>query len=96
MANNFYGALALTGGGTGALDKINGSLLGDGDGALVIDATNDNAYLYTLNSSSGAAESSPDVMLIAATEGFTKNLNTMPTSSFSSISSPVLCNKLSV
>jgi hypothetical protein len=55
MANNFYGAIALTGGGAGALDAIDGSVLNDGDGALVLDATNDVAYTYTLNASSGAA-----------------------------------------
>jgi hypothetical protein len=62
MANNFYGAIALTGGGAGALDAIDGNVLADGDGALVIDATNDKSYFYTLNASSGAAESSPNII----------------------------------
>jgi hypothetical protein len=60
MATNFYGAIALTGGGTGALDKIDGTDLADGDGALVITATN--FYIYYLNASSGAGESSPDII----------------------------------
>jgi len=52
MASNFYGAIGLTGGGTGALDAIDGSILNDGDGALVVDAVNDKFYLYTLNATS--------------------------------------------
>jgi hypothetical protein len=62
MANKIYAAIALTGGGTGALDKINGGVLNDADCAVVIDAVNNKAYLYTLDASSGAAESSPDVI----------------------------------
>ena len=60
MAANFYGAIALIGGGTGALDKIDGADLADGDGAMVM--TNGTAYLYWLDADSGAAESSPDVI----------------------------------
>lgn len=62
MANNFYGAIGLIGGGTGSLDAIDGALLGDGDGALVIDATNDKVYTYTLNSIIGGSESSPSLI----------------------------------
>jgi hypothetical protein len=62
MANNFFGAIGLTGGGAGALDAIDGAIIADGDAALVIDSTNDKTYFYTLNSSSGAAESSPTVI----------------------------------
>lgn len=62
MASKGYGAIALTGGGTGALDKIDGSILNDGDVAKVTDAVNDIKYEYTLNASSGAAESSPLVI----------------------------------
>jgi len=62
MANSFYGASLLTGGGTGALDDINHNNLSDGDGAVVIDAVNDKAYFYTYNSSSSTAESVPDVI----------------------------------
>ena len=62
MASNFFGAIALTGGGTGSLDAINGNSLNDGDGAIVIEATLNTVYLYTLDSSSGASESSPDVI----------------------------------
>lgn len=60
MATNFYGAIALIGGGTGALDKIDGTDLANGDGALVITAAN--FYIFYLNASSGAGESSPDII----------------------------------
>lgn len=63
MANSFYGAIGLTGGGTGALDDINHNDLTDGDGAIVIDAVNDIVYIFTYNSSSSASESSPDVIV---------------------------------
>jgi hypothetical protein len=63
MATNFYGAIALTGGGSGSLDDINHNDLNDGDGAIVIDAVNDRIYAYTYNSSSSTAESSPDVIV---------------------------------
>ena len=53
---------ALTGGGSGALDKIDGGGLNDGDGAIVIDKTNNKAYFYTLDDSSGVAESSPSTI----------------------------------
>ena len=60
MASNFYGAIALIGGAAGALDAIDGTDLATGDGAYVITATG--FYIYYLNASSGAAESSPDVI----------------------------------
>lgn len=63
MASNFYGAIALTGGAEGALDRIDGALLSDADGSICIDATNDKVYFHTLNSSSGAGESSPDIIV---------------------------------
>jgi hypothetical protein len=59
-ASNFYGAVALTGGTSGALDDIDGSALATGDGAYVITSTA--FYIYYLNASSGATESSPDVI----------------------------------
>jgi len=57
-----FGAVALTGGSDGALDTIDGTDLIDGDFAIVVDATNDIVYHYTLNATSAAAESSPDVI----------------------------------
>ena len=60
MANKFYPAVALTGGGTGALDKIDGDSLSDLDAAIVV--TSNKAYFYTLDASSGASESSPGVI----------------------------------
>lgn len=67
MANNFYPAIALTGGGTGALDAIDGAGLADMDGALVI--TQAGTYIYTLDADSGAAENSPLVISPDANAG---------------------------
>lgn len=60
MANNFYGAILLTGGATGALDAIDGAGLVDLDAAIV--QTDGAVYFYHLDATSGAAESSPGVV----------------------------------
>ena len=60
MANNFYAAIGLIGGGIGALDNIDGLALADGDAATV--QTDGTVYFYHLDATSGAAESSPDVI----------------------------------
>lgn len=60
MANNFYGATSLTGGGTGALDAIDGTDLANLDAAFVV--TLSYIYFYSLDVDSGASESSPDVI----------------------------------
>jgi len=60
MANNWYPVSVLSGGGTGALDALDGDALNDGDRAIVITTTY--LYTYTLDATSGAAESSPDVI----------------------------------
>jgi len=57
MANYVYGAIALTGGGTGALDAIDGADLLDNDSAIVFTGTA--TYMYQLDSSSGASENEP-------------------------------------
>ena len=62
MANKAYAAIALTGGGTGALDTIDGAGLVDGDLALVVDAANNLVHFYTLNSSVGGASNSPTLI----------------------------------
>ncbi len=67
MANNFYGAIALTGGGTGALDKIDGDDLADLDAAFV--QVLGTFYAYTLDDDSGAAEDSPNVISPDANAG---------------------------
>lgn len=59
---NFFGAVALIGGADGALDDILDTDISDGDGAIVIDATNNILYAYTYDSSSSASEASPDVI----------------------------------
>ena len=57
---NWYAGTALTGGGTGALDKISGLILNDTDCAVVV--TSSAVYWYQLDDDSAAAESSPDVI----------------------------------
>jgi len=61
MASSFVDvARVLTGGGTGALDKIDGATLEDTGTALVI--TDSNVYFYQLDANSGADEDSPNVI----------------------------------
>jgi len=55
-----YGAYVLTGGTSGCLDAINGSLLSDGDVCTVRISTG--TYFYVLDSTSAATESSPDII----------------------------------
>jgi hypothetical protein len=58
---NYYRSfIALTGGGTGALDKYDGVALKDGDPAVGI--YDGKLYAYKLNATSGAAESSPSII----------------------------------
>jgi len=61
MANNFYWAIALTGGGEGALDAIDGANLKDKDGALA-NIPGENLKPYILDADSGLPESIPDVI----------------------------------
>jgi len=60
MARNAYWANALTGGGTGALDAIDGAGLADLDTAHVVTASN--VFEYILDADSGLAENSPDII----------------------------------
>lgn len=60
MSVNNYSFRALTGGGAGALDAINGTNLSNTD--LAIGFVTDTLYVYWLDDDSGAAESSPDVI----------------------------------
>ncbi len=60
MANYIYGAIAVTGGGTGALDAIDGNNVSDLDSAIVFAGTD--IYIYQLDGDSGAAESAPEVV----------------------------------
>jgi len=63
-----YGRTALTGGAVGALDAIDGAKLNDGDSAIVI-TSGGLFYPYRLNATSGAAESSPNVISPDANAG---------------------------
>jgi parallel beta-helix repeat protein len=54
--------IALTGGGDGALDAIDGSLLGDGHSAYVDIVASDAHYVYVLDADSGATEDGVNVI----------------------------------
>ncbi len=61
----FRPAIGLTGGGTGSLDKIDGTALQDGDGAIVImdNGGASQIYIYRLEDNAGSlSESSPKVI----------------------------------
>ena len=62
MANNAYCAIALTGGGTGALDSLDGASLADGDVCFVVDAANNNLETYTLNATLGGVAAPPSTV----------------------------------
>lgn len=55
-----YGARALVGGGIGAMDKIDGSLLNDQDKCFTVTETA--AYLYNLDEFSGETEDYPKII----------------------------------
>lgn len=61
MASNIYGAIALIGGTTGALDELDGAALADNDIAIVVVQGGD-IYPYVLDATSGASESSPEII----------------------------------
>ena len=60
MASKVYPAVALTGGGTGALDAIDGNDLSDGDVGIVTTSTH--TYIYSLDAASSEAEASPTII----------------------------------
>lgn len=60
MASKIYFRTSLTGGTSGDLDSIDGAILSNGDGAIVI--LSGWAYFYHLNATSGEAESSPNTI----------------------------------
>ena len=62
MANNAYCAIALTGGGTGSLDSLDGASLADGDVCFVVDAANNNLETYTLNATLGGVAAPPSTV----------------------------------
>lgn len=68
MAKYIYGRYALTGGGAGALDAIDGAGLADQDMAVVM-VQGGGIYHYILNATSGAAESSPNIIAPDANAG---------------------------
>lgn len=60
MSVKAYWCSSLTGGGTGALDAIDGDDLNDGDMAIRVTSTRFDPY--RLNATSGVTESSPDII----------------------------------
>ena len=60
MAAKIYGAFSLIGGGVNSLDNIDGANLVNDDAAIVF--TSSGTYRYIVDITSGAAESSPDVI----------------------------------
>ncbi len=60
MAKNFYFTWGLIGGAAGDLDDIDGTNLADGDGSIC--CIDGNTYSFHLDATSGAAESSPNVI----------------------------------
>ena len=65
--SNFYGATSLIGGAPGALDLIDGAILSDLDGAVVI--TNDTTYIMRLDADNAGVESSPLIIAPDASPG---------------------------
>jgi len=60
MSTEYYPRTSYIGGGAGALDQLPSATLGDGDIAIVSNATVFSVHHY--DSNSGAGESSPDVI----------------------------------
>ena len=69
MAYNVYGAITLTGGSDGALDKIEAGILNDGDMAVVIVNSTEKLYTYTYDGACADAEASPFVIEPASAGG---------------------------
>lgn len=82
--SNFYGATSLIGGGSGALDAIDGAGLSDGDGALVI--ASGYHFTYVLDDDSAAAESSPDIIAPDDNPGDKRWILVPPYADYSNIS----------
>jgi hypothetical protein len=58
----FYPYVSLSGGGDGALDSLDGSLLKNGDGAFVIDPLTKITRIFTLDADSGATDDGLNVI----------------------------------
>ena len=58
----FWPADARTGGGTNALDSIDGDDVSDGDVAFVVAANDEGIYIYKLDADSGASEADPNII----------------------------------
>lgn len=83
MSKNYLALAALIGGGIGALDRIDGALLNDGDAAQVTIAGG--VYNYHLNAASGAAENSPYVIAPDTNPGTKRWVLVTPVGAFSHV-----------
>lgn len=84
MGDNYTALNALTGGLAGALDKIDGAGLSDGDAATVVLSTG--VYHYHLNATSGASENSPYVISPDSNPGTKRWILVTPQAPFSHVS----------
>lgn len=63
MASSVYGATALTGGTTGAVDSIKDAVINDGDMCIaIVGGATDACYIYTFDNSNASDESPPDII----------------------------------
>ena len=72
----FYPYIALTGGGDGALDSLDGSLLKNGDAAYVVIPATKRTYIYTLDEDSGATDDGVNVIAPDANAGLKRWVRT--------------------
>jgi hypothetical protein len=83
MANKVYGFIALTGGGAGSLDSIDGTALVDKD--MAVGVVNGVAYEYYLNATSAAAESSPHIIAPDANGGAKRWIRALPSNPYNTL-----------
>ena len=83
MSDHYTALSALIGGAAGALDKIDGAGLSDGDAATVV--LSSGVYHYHLNASSGASENSPYVIAPDSNPGTKRWILVTPQAPFSHV-----------
>jgi len=76
--NYYYWATGLTGGGDGVLDSFDGADLNDGDPAVAHDHDTGLVFFYSLDATSGADESSPDIIKPDTNAGLKRWIRTNP------------------
>jgi hypothetical protein len=71
-----YPYVALTGGGDGALDSLDGSLLKDGDFSVVVDAATRRTYIFSLDEDSGETDDGFNVIAPDSNAGLKRWIRT--------------------